>query len=143
MGTHALFGQLPQGDVVGLADAFAAKADTGHAHTPDAVPVAPRTMSASSTASVDGTVAGDMQITATGDVVITPTGTPNGRMLLVEVAASGAQRTPSVATSVALTTPVTSRSLTVPSGMVGIFGLRYSSAAGTWLLMAASVEQAG
>lgn len=107
-----------------------------------AVYATPRAMSATTTASVDGTVAGDMQITATGDTVVTPTGAPNGRMMIVEVLASEAQRLPSVATTVALTTPVTSRSLTVPLGMIGIFGLRYSSLAGTWLLMAASVEVA-
>lgn len=141
----ALAGRLADefNDVRGeVATALAGKAGTGHTHTPDAVPVAPRTMSASSTASVDGTVAGDMQITCTGDTVVTPTGTPNGRMMLVECLASGAERTPSVAGSVALTTPVASRSLTVPSGFVGVFGLRYSALAGTWLLMAASVEEA-
>lgn len=103
-------------------------------------PAPPRTMSATTAASVDGTIAGDMQITATGDTVITPTGTPNGRVMTVEVFASGAQRVPSVATTVALTTPVTSRSLTVPTGMTGLFGLRYSALAGKWLLMAASVQ---
>lgn len=111
-----------------------------HTHSPAAVPVAPRTMSATTTASVDGAVAGDMQITATGDTVITPTGTPNGRMMIVEVLASGAQRIPSVATSVALSTGITTRSLTVPINMVGIFGLRYSALAASWILISAAVE---
>lgn len=110
-----------------------------HAHTPTAVPVAPRTMSATTTASVDGAVAGDMQITATGNPTITPTGTPNGRMMIVEVLASGAQRTPVMAASVLLGANVTSRSLVVPSGKVGLFGLRYSSLAAGWWLIATDV----
>ncbi len=139
MGTHAFYGQVPLSDVAGLSDQLAGKATTGHTHTAAAVPVPPRTMSAAATASVDGAVAGDMQITCTGDTVITPTGTPDGRMLLVECLASGAQRVPSVATSVRLNGNVPSRSLTVPAGRVGIFGLRYSSLAGGWLLMAADI----
>lgn len=119
---------------------IATRAATVHAHTPAAVPVAPRTMTATATASVDGTVAGDMQITCTGDTVITPTGTPNGRVMVVEALASSAQRVPSVAASVALTSGVGSRQLTVPAGMVGLFGLRFSSLAGTWLLLSATVE---
>lgn len=139
MGTHALFGQVPQGDVAGLATALAGKAGTGHTHAPTAVPVAPRTMSATATASVDGTAAGDMQITCTGDTVVTPTGTPDGRMMIVVCMASGAARTLSVAASVILGGKVSSRSLTVPQGNVGVFGLRYSSLRGGWLLMAADV----
>ena len=129
-------------NVAALAERLADEFNDVRAEFTAAVVVPPRTMSASTTASVDGTAAGDMQITCTGNTVITPTGTPNGRMMVVECLASGAERTPSVATSVALTTPVASRSLTVPSGFVGVFGLRYSALAGTWLLMAASVEEA-
>lgn len=106
-----------------------------------AVYAPPRTMSATTSASVDGTAAGDMQITCTGDTVITPTGNPNGRMMIVEALASGAQRTPAVASSVALTTGLSARSLTVPAGRVGLFGLRYSTLAGTWLLISATVGQ--
>jgi lysophospholipase L1-like esterase len=103
--------------------------------------VAPRTATASTTYSVDGTVAGNLALTCTGDTVITPTGTPTtDRMLLIECLASGAARTPSVATSVVMV-GVTSRSLTLSaSGKVGLFGLRYSALRGAWELIAAGLE---
>lgn len=115
-------------------------ATSGHTHPPAAVYATPRTASASSSYTADGTLAGDIQLTCTGNTVITPSGTPNGRMMIVEALASGGQRTPSVPSTVMLTTGITSRSLTVPQDKVGLFGLRYSTLAGTWLLAAASVE---
>ena len=120
---------------------LAGKAATGHTHTASAVYAAPRTASATTTYSADGTVAGDVQLTCTGDTVITPTGTPNGRMLVIEALASGAQRTLAVAAGVLLPTTggPTSRSLTVPLNSIGIFGLRYSSLRGGWVLLVASV----
>lgn len=105
-------------------------------------PASPRTMSATTSASVDGTVAGDMHITCTGDTVITPTGTPDGRMMVVVCLASGAQRAPSVAASVGKLAGVASRTLTVPQGAVGLFGLRYDSLVAGWTLMAADVRTA-
>lgn len=102
---------------------------------------APRTDSATSTYSADATVAGDIQLTCTGNTVITPSGTPNGRMLLVECLASGGARTVSVASGVALPASggPTSRSLALTSGQVGVFGLRYSTLDSTWWLMSAEV----
>lgn len=106
-----------------------------------AVPVTPRTTaSAGGALSVDGTVAGDMQVTATGNPTITPTGTLNGRVMAIEVLASGAQRVPVLAASVLLTTGIVSRSLTVPQNKVGLFEVRYSALRGAWLLYVASVE---
>lgn len=106
-----------------------------------AVPVAPRTASATTTYSADGTVGGDIQLTCTGNTDITPTGTPNGRMMVVEALASGAQRTPTANASVLLPTVggPTARSLTVPQNSVGLFGFRYSSLRGGWILVSAEV----
>lgn len=120
---------------------LATKAGTGHTHAASDLPVTPRTASASTSYSADGTVAGDIQLTCTGDTVITPTGTPNGRMLIIECLASGAQRAPSVHSSVLLPTSggPAARSLTVPQNSIGIFGLRYSSLRGGWILSAAQV----
>lgn len=118
-----------------------ARTPVTHSHTTPAVYAAPRTMNAVGTASVDGTVAGDMQITCTGNTVVTPTGALNGRMMLVECFASGAQRTPSAASSVHKLSTVPSRTLTVPQNMVGVFGFRYSSLAADWILMSADVEE--
>ena len=101
--------------------------------------VPPRTMSATTTASVSGIDQGDMQITATGNPTITPTGTPNGRMMVVEVLASGAERVPTMDTDVILTRDVTDRSLTVPQNAVGIFGLRYSALRSAWILLSATI----
>lgn len=105
-----------------------------------AVPTAPRTATASATYSVDGTAVGDMHLTCTGDTVVTPTGTPNGRMMLLVCLASGGDRSPSIAGSVAKLAGVPSRTLTVPSGQVGVFGLGHMF--GAWTLMAADVREA-
>ena len=121
---------------------LAGKAATGHTHTASAVYAAPRTLTTSNTAeNVDGTVAGDLQATCSANTVFTPTGTPNGRMLVIEALASGAQRTVSVASGVLLPTTggPTSRALIVPQNSVGIFGLRYSASRGGWILLAAAV----
>ena len=118
------------------------KAATGHTHTASAVYAVPRTLTTSNTAeNVDGTVPGDLQATCSANTVFTPTGTPNGRMMVIEALASSAQRTLAVAAGVLLPTSggPTSRSLTVPQNSVGIFGLRYSSLRGGWILLAASV----
>lgn len=102
---------------------------------------APRTATASTSYSADGTVAGNIHLTCTGNTVITPTGTPAyDRMLLVECLASGAARSPEVHSSVVLVGP-SSRSLTLSAaGKVGLFGLRYSALRGAWELIAASAE---
>lgn len=150
MGTRAALSR------VGSAAASAAAADTvrhddprntdartplPHEHAPAAVYAPPRTASASAGSyNVDAGPAGDMQITITGDVTLTPINGDNGRMFMIEVLASGGQRVGAVASSVLLTSGITSRSLTVPSGKVGIFGLRYSALRAAWLLLAATVE---
>ena len=95
---------------------------------------------ATTTANVNCGLSGDVQITATASPIITPTGTPNnGRQIILEVLASGAERIPAMATSVFLTRDITSRSLTVPQNQVGIFGLRYSTLRGGWILLAATI----
>lgn len=120
--------------------ALAAKANTDHTHPPAAVYAVPRTATTGGGAvEVTGAAAGDVQLTCTGNPTITPTGTPDGRMLLIECHASGGQRVATIAGSVA-TVGGLDRALTIPAGQTGIFGLRYSSLAGGWLLLAAAVQ---
>lgn len=112
------------------------------AMVPTAVYATPRTSSSVSTATnVDGTVAGDAQYTITANVTFTPTGTPDGRMMLIWVKASGATRVASVAGTVELPTSggPTSRDLSIPSGDLGVFAVSYTTFAGTWMLMSAEV----
>lgn len=120
---------------------LSSKADSGHTHSPTAVYAPPRTASTAGAYSADGTLAGDIQLTCTAAATITPTGTPNGRMMIVECLSSGGSFTHQVAASVLLPTSggPTSRSLTVPNGSVGIFGLRYSTLRPGWELLAAAV----
>lgn len=82
----------------------------------------------STTVTLDGGTPGDADLTCNGNVVITPTGTPpSGRTMVITCLANGAQRVPSMAASVALTTGLTDRSLTIPSGKLGVFVVRYSA----------------
>lgn len=113
-----------------------------HTHSPAAVYAAPRSLGTVSTnQSVDGTAAGDALYTVTGNVEFTPTGTPSGRLMLIKGLASGAQRTMSVPTTVKLPTTggPTSRSLTVPTGDMGVFAVGYDSLAAAWMLHSAQV----
>ena len=88
---------------------------------------APRTASAGASVSIDGSLVGDFDLTCTGDTVITPTGTPNGRTLVITALASGGARNPSIHSSIPMSEGVASRTLAVPSGGKGRFVLRYSS----------------
>lgn len=91
---------------------------------------APRTQTvAATTANIDVGAVGDLQVTFTTQsaTTLTPTNGQNGRACVVEVLASGAQRTVNIASAVVLTTGVTSRQLVIPSGKVGVFVIRYST----------------
>lgn len=109
---------------------------------PQAVYAAPRSSSSVSTATnVDGTVAGDAQYTITANVTFTPTGTPDGRVMLIWAKASGGSRTASVHSSVELPTSggPTSRDLVIPSGDLGVFAVSYTAFAGAWMLNSAQI----
>ena len=91
---------------------------------------APRTQTVTATtANIDVGAVGDLQVTFTtvSATTLTPTNGQNARTCIVEVLASGAIRTVDIASSVVLTTGVTSRQLVIPSGKVGVFVLRYST----------------
>lgn len=109
---------------------------------PQPVYAAPRSLgNATGAVNTDCSVAGDAVYTLTGDATFTPTGTNDGRMVLIKGKASGAQRIMSLPTSVKLATTggPTSRSLTVPTGDMGQFAISYDALAAAWLLHSAQV----
>jgi hypothetical protein len=89
---------------------------------------APRTQAVSTTtANVDVGAAGDLQVTLTASPTLTPTNGQNGRSCLIECYASGAQYTATLASAVKLATGLSTLALTIPSGRVGVFLVRYST----------------
>jgi hypothetical protein len=92
---------------------------------------APRTQTVSAaTANVDVGSNADLQVTlnTVTATTLTPTGGVNGRTCAVEVfAATGATRTPTLASTVKLTDGVTSLALAIPASRVGVFLIRYST----------------
>jgi hypothetical protein len=103
---------------------------------------APRALSVTTaTANVDVGAAGDVQITLSTvtATTLTPTNGQNGRTCVVEVlAATGATRTPTWASSVKLTDGITSLGLAIPAGRVGVFVLRCSTITGSTVYELAS-----
>jgi hypothetical protein len=92
----------------------------------------PRTQSVSTTtANVDVGAAGDLQVTLTNSPTLTPTNGQNGRACIVECLASSAQRVATLASTVKLTTGLSSLALTIPSGQVGVFVVRCSTLTGS------------
>lgn len=80
------------------------------------------------------------QITATGNLTLNaPSNPSNGQPMVIEIFASGATRTVTLAAAIALTTGLAT-TLSIPSGKVGIIGLRYSALAGAWLCLAQTVQ---
>lgn len=89
---------------------------------------------------VDGVAAGNVNLTCTGDPTVTVTGVPTfDRMLIIECLASGGARTPAIVATVPMV-GVTSRSIPTASGKVSMFGLRYSTLRGLWLLVSTGPE---
>jgi hypothetical protein len=86
-----------------------------------------RSASVTTTYALDGTLAGDVELTCTGDTTITPSGTPAGRTVVITCLASGGARTPTLAAAVSLTGGITARSLVIPSGGIGRFVIRYTA----------------
>lgn len=98
----------------------------------------PQTQSVTTTLNIDASTGDYHQITATGNpAMAVPTGGSNGQMLLVEVLASGGARTVTLNGSIILTSGQ-SATMVIASGQVGMFGLRYSTLAGGWVLMAST-----
>lgn len=98
----------------------------------------PQTQSVTTTLTINASIGDNHQITATGNPALgVPSNGTNGQMLLVEVLASGAARTVTLNGSIILSTGQ-SATMVIASGKVGVFGLRYSSLAGGWVLLAAA-----
>lgn len=91
---------------------------------------APRTQSASANANIDVGAAGDLHVTATASVTLTPTNGQNGRTCVVEVLASGAARTITIGGSPLKGEGVAAASLAIPSGGRGRFLIRYTTLGG-------------
>lgn len=80
-----------------------------------------------------------VNVSATGNLTLTPSGSTDGQVLRVNVLASGGQRTVTFATAVRTSSALT-RTLVIPSGQIGIISLEYSSLIGAWVLTAATVS---
>ena len=95
------------------------------------------------TVTLDASVANAQRITATGNLQLNaPTSPASAQSLMVEVVASGANRTVTLDTPIVLTTG-TVRVYTVTSGQRAFLGLRYSANLGAWILLAQTQTIAG
>ena len=144
MGTHALYGQVAQSDVAGLAAALAAKAASGHTHplTPVVVPFA-------ATITLDPTTlpnpSAAVNITATGNITgldLSTTGAVDRQRVEVAVLASGATRAVTVVSAVGVTTGVGRGPYSPVSGQLWVGLFEYFSLASKWMLTAATVTSA-
>lgn len=85
----------------------------------------------------DASTSSNFKVVATGSFTLNPPTSPlDGQMVLLEIRASAAV-TVTIASAILLTTGQTA-TLAVASGKSGFIGLRYSSAAAAWYLLAAS-----
>lgn len=80
--------------------------------------------------------------TLTGSPTISPATGTDGQIIRLRMLASGAQRTPAVGTSVRLGTGITDRSMVIPSGQWGVFGLEYIGGLNLWVLFSEYVVSA-
>lgn len=143
--------QAAAGNDVRLSDA---RTPTAHVHsgadlTSGTVPAArlplvastPVTVTYASSMTLDPTVGNNFKITATGALAlnISTTGALDGQMVMVAVLASGGARTVTLNGAILLTTGTTA-ALAIVSTKVGFFGLRYSTLAGGWTLLAQTQE---
>ena len=137
-----------EADVTGLVTDLAGKASTVHTHaasdttsgvfTSARLPLVastPYTVTFASSLTLDPTLGNNPQITATGPTTIgvSTTGVLSGQQILLEVLAQTTGRVVTL-TGISIAAGLTAAT-TVTSGKVGMFGLRYSSLAGTWFLM--------
>jgi hypothetical protein len=94
VGTHALYGQVPQSDVVGLVTDLSGKAALGHGHL---VPNPPVAVSYASTITLNAALGSLFRVTATGNPSFAaPSNPTDGQVIVVEFTASGADRTASL-----------------------------------------------
>lgn len=119
---------------VGVAPSNAADTAT-KAYVDSAVAVSALTYATSVTP--NAATSRNFSIAATGSFTLNaPTNPTNGQMIMVEVRASAAV-TVTIAAAILLTTGLTA-SLAVASGKSGFIGVRYSTAAAAWYLLAST-----
>lgn len=99
-----------------------------------------RTLSGA-TITVDASAAGSLiNVTATADTTFAvPTNPTDRQVLRIAVLASGASRNVTFNASIRLSTGLTSRTFSVPSGQALMTALEYSSLLSAWVLTAATV----
>lgn len=139
MGTHKLYGQVPQSDVVNLTTDLAGKAATGHTHTPALVPIAPQSLPATTgTVTIDASTGVHFRGTLTGNPTIAnPSNGTDGQKVLVEMAAGGSARTITISGPTINVTGVASP-IALASGKRWWGGFILSS--GTWYLIGSAVQ---
>lgn len=106
---------------------------------PAGAPTPPSTLAYSTSITPNATASNSFYVAATGSFTLNPPTSPtSGQMLMVEVRASAAV-TVTIAAAIRLTTGQTA-TLAVVSDKSGFIGLRYSSTAAAWYLLAASAQ---
>lgn len=115
-----------------------ARNPTAHTHGTDQVTASPRTVAygsaLTSLAPASGVALDVVTCTLTGNPTITPAAGADGQVVRLRCLTSSA-RTVTFGTSVKVATAVT-RSLDIPAGQAGVFGLEYISGLG-WALFSA------
>ena len=102
----------------------------------------PRTVSYASLAALVPATGRSLDVvtaTLTGNPTITPAAGADRQVLRLALYAGGSARTVAVGSSVRLTTGITDRTLSVPSGQVGVLGLEFLAglgSGGSWVLFA-------
>lgn len=121
-----------------------ARTPTAHTHTLADVLASSRTVGHASSLTITPANARHLDlvnITATGNETITPSGTTDGQVIRLAVLASGGTRTITFAAAVRLSTGLTSRSFTVATGQVLVAAVQYSTLINAWVLTAATVSE--
>jgi hypothetical protein len=144
VGTHALYAQVPQSDIVGLAATLAGKSPTGHTH-----PVAPVTVAYAASITLDPTAlpnpSAAVNITATGNITaldLSTTGAADRQRVEVAVLASGGTRAVTVVSAVGVTTGVGRGPYSPVSGQLWVGLFEYFALASKWMITAATVTSA-
>lgn len=111
---------------------------TTHTHPAGAVLAAPRTVAYGAAltglAPLAGVAVDVVTATLTGNPTVTPAAGTDGQILRLRLLASGGQRVVTFASAVRTVTGVTDRTVTIPSGQVGVIGLEYLGALSAWAL---------
>lgn len=120
-------------------------AEATHTHTGQQIMVASRTIAYADLASLAPLPGVALDVAATtliGNPTITPATGTDGQIIRLRMLASGAQRTPAVGTTVRIGTGIATRSIDIPSGQWGLFGLEYLGGLNLWVLFSAYVVSA-